>query len=223
MSLGVVGAVILRDLRLAVRSRSEIAQPFLFFVLVVSLFPFGVGPEPGQLRALAPGVIWVAALLATYIALEGLLRGDMQDGTLEHFLLSPVPLPFLLIGKILAHWFVTGLPLVVASPLLAVLLNLPAEAIGTLMLALMLGTPTLSLIGAIGVALTAGLPRGGMLLALIVMPLYVPVLVFGSGAVEGAASGLSAAGQLYVLAALLALSVTLAPVGAALGLRIALS
>jgi len=219
----IIAAVIARDLQLAMRSRAEMVQPFLFFILVVSLFPLGVGPEPELLRRMAPGVIWVAALLATYTALDGLLRSDLQDGTLEQFLLSPVPLPWLLLGKIIAHWLITGLPLVVAAPLLALLLDLPGMAMSTLLLALLLGTPTLSLVGAIGVALTAGLPRGGLLLALIVMPLYVPVLIFGAGAVAAAATGLTAIGQLYILAAMLILALTLAPLAMAAGLRIALS
>ncbi len=216
-------AVIARDLRLALRARAEAVQPFLFFILVVSLFPLGVGPEPALLQHMAPGVIWVAALLATYTALDGLLRSDLQDGTLEQFLLSPAPLPWLLLAKVVAHWASTGLPLVLAAPLLALLLNLPATALATLLWALLLGTPVLSLIGAIGVALTAGLPRSGLLLALIVMPLYVPVLVFGAGAVAAAASGFAATGQLYILAALLVLAMTLAPLAIAAGLRIALS
>lgn len=223
MKTPIIAAVIARDLQLAMRSRAEMVQPFLFFILVVSLFPLGVGPEPELLRRMAPGVIWVAALLATYTALDGLLRSDLQDGTLEQFLLSPVPLPWLLLGKIFAHWLITGLPLVVAAPLLALLLDLPGMAMSTLLLALLLGTPTLSLVGAIGVALTAGLPRGGLLLALIVMPLYVPVLIFGAGAVAAAATGLTAIGQLYILAAMLILALTLAPLAMAAGLRIALS
>lgn len=223
MKSPIIAAVIARDLQLAMRSRAEMVQPFLFFILVVSLFPLGVGPEPELLRRMAPGVIWVAALLATYTALDGLLRSDLQDGTLEQFLLSPVPLPWLLLGKIIAHWLITGLPLVVAAPLLALLLDLPGMAMSTLLLALLLGTPTLSLVGAIGVALTAGLPRGGLLLALIVMPLYVPVLIFGAGAVAAAATGLAAIGQLYILAAMLILALTLAPLAMAAGLRIALS
>ncbi len=223
MKTPIIAAVIARDLQLAMRSRAEMVQPFLFFILVVSLFPLGVGPEPELLRRMAPGVIWVAALLATYTALDGLLRSDLQDGTLEQFLLSPVPLPWLLLGKIIAHWLITGLPLVVAAPLLALLLDLPGMAMSTLLLALLLGTPTLSLVGAIGVALTAGLPRGGLLLALIVMPLYVPVLIFGAGAVAAAATGLTAIGQLYILAAMLILALTLAPLAMAAGLRIALS
>ncbi len=222
MKTPVIAAVIARDLRLAVRARSEMVQPFLFFTLIVSLFPLGVGPQPDLLARMAPGVIWVAALLATYTALDGLLRDDLQDGTLEQFLLSPTPLPWLLLGKVIAHWLITGLPLVAAAPLLALLLHIPLTALGTTLAALALGTPTLSLIGAIGVALTAGLPRGGLLLALIVMPLYVPILVFGAGAVDAATSGLPAFGQLYLLAAMLVLAVTLAPFATAAGLRIAL-
>jgi len=213
-------AVLRRDLALAFRHRSELANPLLFFVLVTSLFPIAVSPEPTLLRALAPGVIWVAALLATLLSLDAMFRSDFDDGTLEQLLLSPTPLPLLVLGKIAAHWLVTGLPLIVVAPLLAATLALPAAPAAALVVTLSLGTPTLSLVGAVGVALTVGLRKGGALLALVVLPLYVPVLVFGTTAVEAAAAGLPITGHLYVLGALLALAASLAPLAAAAALRI---
>jgi heme exporter protein B len=212
-----------RDLLLAVRRRGELANPVLFFVLVVSLFPLGVGPEQSLLRTLAPGVIWVAALLATLLSLERMFRSDFEDGALEQMLLGPRPATLVVLGKVLAHWLVTGLPLLVVAPVLGVLLALPAAAMGTLLLTLLLGTPVLSLVGAIGVALTVGLRRGGALLSLVVLPLYVPVLIFGATAVDAAAAGLPVTGHLYVLAALLVLAFTLAPPAAAAALRISVN
>lgn len=209
-----------RDLRLGVRRRGELLNPLLFFVLVASLFPLGVGPGPTILATIAPGVIWVAALLATLLSMERLFRSDFEDGALEQLLLSPYPLPLLVLAKVLAHWLVTGLPLLLVSPLLGLLLHLPAEAVRTLPLALLLGTPVLSLVGAIGVALTVGLRRGGVLLTLLVLPLYVPVLIFGTAAVAAAAAGLPVSGQLALLGALLALALSLAPFAAAAALRI---
>lgn len=212
--------VLRRDLQLAIRSRNELINPLLFFILVVSLFPLGIGPGPRLLAQIAPGVIWVAALLATLLSMERLFRSDFEDGTLEHLLLSPHSLSFLVLAKVLAHWLVTGLPLLVVSPLLGVLLQLPGSAISLLPITLLLGTPVLSLIGAIGVALTAGLRRGGVLLTLLVLPLYIPVLIFGSTAVAAAAVGLPVSGHLALLGALLALALTLAPLATAAGLRI---
>ncbi len=212
--------VLQRDLQIGVRKRSELLHPILFFILVVSLFPLGIGPEPKLLSEIAPGVIWVAALLATLLSMERLFRADYEDGALEHLLLSPQPLALLALAKVLAHWLVTGLPLLVVSPLLGVLLHLPAEAIRILPLTLLLGTPVLSLLGAVGVALTVGLRRGGVLLTLLVLPLYVPVLIFGTAAVAAAAAGLPASGQLALLGAMLALALTLSPIATAAGLRI---
>ena len=209
-----------RELSLALRRRGELFNPLVFFVLVVSLFPLGVGPGPQLLATIAPGVIWVAALLATLLAMERLFRSDYDDGSLEQLLLSPQPLALLSLCKILAHWLTSGLPLTLISPLLGVLLHLPGPAYATLALSLLLGTPTLCLVGAIGVALTVGLPRGGVLLALLVLPLYIPVLIFGTAAVVAAASGLPATGQLALLGAMLALALTLAPLAVAAALRI---
>lgn len=212
-----------RDLTLAYRHRTELANPLLFFVIVVTLFPLGVGPEAEVLQNIGPGVIWVAALLAAMLSLDGMFRSDFEDGALEQMALTAYPLPLLVTAKILAHWLVTGLPLLLLAPLLGVLLFMPAPGIVTLMMTLALGTPILSLIGAIGVALTVGLRRGGVLLSLLVLPLYIPVLIFGANAVNSAAQGMPVIGQLYFLAALLVLALTLAPLAAAAALRISLS
>lgn len=212
-----------RDLTLALRQRGEIANPLLFFVLVVSLFPLGLGPDSHTLQSIAPGVIWVAALLAALLSLEGIFRSDFEDGSLEQLLLSPHPAAVLVLTKVIAHWLVSGLPLILVAPLLGVLLNLPTAATGALLATLALGTPVLSLIGAIGVALTVGLRRGGVLLSLLVLPLYVPVLIFASSAVADAGIGLLITAQLYFLGALLALALTLAPLAAAAALRISVN
>ncbi len=214
--------VLKRDLTLALRTRSEIANPLIFFIIVVSLFPLAVSPESGLLRTVAPGVIWVAALLSTMLSLDSIFRSDFEDGSLEQMLLSPHPMTVLVLGKVTAHWLVSGLPLILLSPLLGVLLFLPFEAMPALLATLALGTPVLSLIGAIGVALTVGLRRGGVLLSLLVLPLYIPVLIFASNAIATAAADLSIKGQLYFLAAMFALAVTLAPLATAAALRISL-
>ncbi|HKJ70134.1 MAG TPA: heme exporter protein CcmB [Gammaproteobacteria bacterium] len=219
---GAFAAILKRDLTLALRHRGEMANPLVFFVVVVSLFPLALGPEQETLTRVAPGIIWVAALLAATLAMDGMFRSDFEDGSLEQMLLSPQPPSLLVLAKILAHWLATGLPLILISPLLALFLQLPGEALAVLLATLALGTPTLSMVGAIGVALTVGLRRGGLLLTLLVLPLYVPVLIFAAGAVDNAASGFPVAGQLYFLAALLVLSVTLAPLAAAASLRISL-
>ena len=207
---------------LALRRRSDVLTTLIFFVIVVSLFPLGVGPERDMLRAMAPGVIWVAALLASMLALDRMFSSDYLDGTLEQMLLSPRSLPILVFGKMTAHWLTTGLPLVLISPLLALQFDLSPEAIGVLLLALLLGTPLLSMIGAIGAALTVGLRGGGALVALLVLPLYVPVLIFGAGAVEATTSGLGAQAHLSVMGALLILSAVFTPWVIAAALRISL-
>ena len=212
-----------RDLLLAFRHRSEIANPALFFIIVVSLFPLGVSPEMRVLQILGPGVIWVTALLATMLSLESIFRSDFEDGSLEQMLISPRPVAVLVLAKVLAHWLVTGLPLMVLAPLLGVLLSLPGEAIAMLVVTLALGTPVLSFVGAIGVALTIGLRRGGALLSLLVLPLYVPVLIFAANAVASSGAGLPVTGHLYLLGALLVLSVTLAPLATAAALRISVN
>ena len=213
-------ALVKRDLRLVMRHRSDAVTPLIFFLVATTLFPLGLSPQPELLRQIAPGVIWVNALLATLLALESLFRTDFEDGTLEQILLSPAPAPVLVAAKITAHWVVTGLPLIVCAPLLAVMLGLPTNAWGVLLATLALGTPVLSLVGAIGVALTVGLRRGGALLALLVLPLYIPVLIFAAHAVEAAAAGVPVTGQLLLLAAMLVFALTLAPIAAAGALRI---
>jgi len=220
--MSAVLAVIRRDLLLAMRRKSEVLTALFFFVIVSSLFPLGIGPEPVLLKKIAPGVLWVAALLATMLGLQRMFAADHADGTLEQMLLSPTPLGLLVGGKIAAHWMLSGLPLVLLAPVLGIQFDLDADALGVLMLALLLGTPLLSLIGAIGAALTLGLRGGGVLLSLLVLPLYVPALIFGAGAVEAHISGLGAGGHLYLLAALLALAVFFAPWATTAALRIAL-
>lgn len=213
-------ALFKRDLLLAVRRKGDWLNPLAFFVIVVTLFPLGIGPDGDLLREIAPGVLWVAALLATLLALDGLFRGDYDDGSLEQLLLSPHPLSVLVLAKILAHWLVTGLPLLLLSPLLALVMQLQTRAIPALLTSLLLGTLTLSLIGAIGAALTVGLRRGGVLLALLVLPLFIPVLIFGSSSVIAAASGFAIEAQLSLLGALFVLALVLAPLAIAAALRI---
>jgi len=217
------GLLLWRDLTLAYRRRTEMINPLLFFVLVTALFPLGIGADPALLRAVGPGIIWVAALLAALLSLDSVFRSDFDDGSLEQFLISAQPLSILVLAKVVAHWLITGLPLLIVAPLLGLLLNLPAPSITTLMLTLILGTPVLSLIGAIGVALTVGLRRGGVILSLLVLPLYVPVLIFAASAVAAAGSGLSIVAHLSMLSALLALSVSLSPLATAAALKISLS
>jgi len=211
-----------RDLVLAVRNRGELVNPLLFYFIVAMLFPLGVTSDPKTLATMAAGVLWIAALLATLLSLDNLFRSDFDDGSLELIMLSPYPSVVLVLAKVVAHWLVTGLPLLVATPLLAVLMAVPEDARVTLWLTLALGTPVLSLVGAIGVALTVGLRRGGALLSLLVLPLYVPVLIFGANAVGASAAGLPVTGQLYMLSALLVLAVSLAPLATAAALRISI-
>lgn len=213
-------ALIKRDLMLSYRHRTELLNPLLFFVIVVTLFPLGTSPEKALLQTMAPGVIWVAALLAAMLSLDTLFKADYEDGTLEQLLLSPHSNSVLVLAKVISHWLVTGVPIILLAPLLGLFMFLPSEGIITLMLTLLLGTPILSLIGAIGMGLTLGLNRGGMLLSLLVLPLYIPVLIFSANAVDASLAGLAIKGQLYFLGALLALSVTLAPVATATALKI---
>jgi len=213
--------IVYRDLLLALRRRSDLLTILLFFVIVVSLFPLGVGPDPAMLRAIAPGVIWVAALLASMLALSRIFALDHADGTLEQMLLAATPLGAIVAAKVLAHWLVTGLPLVLLAPVLALQFDLPQQFLGDLVLSLLLGTPALSFIGAIGAALTLGLRGGGALLALLVLPLYIPVLVVGAGALDAAAAGLGAGAHLLLLGAFLVVAGAFAPWVAAVALRIA--
>jgi heme exporter protein B len=214
-------AIIRRDLVLAMRRRSEIANPVLFFILVITLFPLGIGAQPKLLQAIAPGIIWVSALLATMLSLDSLFRSDFEDGSLEQVLLSPHPTSIL--GKITAHWLTTGLPLLIISPLLAIFLGMPNQSLSVLLITLLLGTPILSLIGAVGVALTVGLRRGGMILSLLVLPLYVPVLIFASNAVEMAGNGLPFDAQINILISLLLMALVLAPWPTAAALKMSIN
>jgi len=199
-----------------------VVNPLWFFLIVITLFPLGIGPEPQQLARIAPGIVWVAALLSSLLALERLFRDDYLDGTLEQLLLSPTPLPVTVMGKVIAHWLVTGLPLILLSPLVAMLLSLDMHSWRAMALTLLLGTPTLSFLGAIGVGLTVGLRRGGVLLSLLVLPLAIPVLIFASAAIDAAGQGLAIGGYLALLGAMLVGSATLAPFATAAALRITL-
>ena len=215
-------AVLRRDLLLALRRKAEVLTGVFFFVVVASLFPLAIGPEMATLRKVAPGVIWVGALLASMLSLGRLFESDLRDGTLEHLALSPAGLPWLVAAKILAHWLTSGLPLVLLAPLLGLQFDMSADSLGVLMLTLLIGTPVLSLIGAIGAALTLGVRGGGVLLSLLVLPLFVPVLVFGAGAVESQIAGLGIEAYVSILMALLLPAAALSPWACAVALRIAL-
>lgn len=212
-----------RDLLIAFKRQNDIVNPFMFFVIVVSLFPLAISPEPARLAEISSGVIWIAVLLSAMLSMDSLFRADFEDGSLEMLLLSPHPLFFLVLAKNIAHWLVSGLPVVIASPLLGYMLKLPADAYATLMLTLLIGTPTLSLIGSIAVALTVGLGSRGLILAVITLPFSVPVLIFGTLAVQASAGGLPAGGYLALMLALLAGSLSLAPLTSAAALRISVS
>lgn len=218
--LAALKCVIGRDLTLAMRHRADVLTTVFFFIIVVSLFPLGVGPEAELLRAMAAGVVWVAALLASMLSLGRMFADDYNDGTLEQLLLVPQPLSLLVLGKVVAHWLISGVPLVLMSPLLGLQFGLGGEALLMLVLTLLLGTPVLSLIGAIGAALTLGLRGGGVLVSLLVLPLYIPVLIFGAGAVEASAAGLGAEGHLSLMGAILIMALLLAPWASAAALRI---
>lgn len=214
--------IIKRDLLLAMRRQSDVLTILFFFIIVVSLFPLSVGPEMNMLRTMAPGVVWVAALLASMLSLGRMFSNDYLDGTLEQMLLSPQSLSLLVLGKALAHWLVTGVPLVLMAPVLGIQYDLPADALFVLAAALLLGTPVLSLIGAIGAALTLGLRGGGVLVSLLVLPLYIPVLIFGAGAVEANMSGVEFDAHLSLIGAFLLVSLVFAPWAAASSLRVSL-
>ena len=220
--LKIILAVTGRDLKLAMRRQADIISALFFFVIVVSLFPLGIGPEPDQLRKLAPGVLWVAALLATMLSLPRLFADDHRDGTLEQLALAPHPLGLVVTGKVIAHWLVSGLPLALIAPILGIQFDLSGEALLILTGTILLGTPARSGIGAIGAALTLGLRGGGVLLSLLVLPLYIPVLIFGAGAVDATVSGLGGEGHLSLLAALTFASLGFAPWASAAALKIAL-
>ncbi len=219
---GLLTLVIRRDLVLAMRRPADVLTTLIFFVMVVSLFPLGVGPELEMLRQIAPGVVWVAALLASMLSLSRMFSADYLDGTLEQMMLVPQSLSMLVLGKILAHWMVSGLPLVLMAPVLGLQFDMSAEALWVLILGLLLGTPILSMIGAVGAALTLGLRGGGVLVSLLVLPLCIPVLIFGAGAVEAVASGMSMATHLSLLGAMLVLALVFTPWVTAQALRISM-
>ena len=214
--------VVYRELRLALRRKGDVLNVLVFFVVVASLFPLGVGPEPNQLRAMAAGVVWIAALLAAVLSLPRLFAADYADGTLEQMLVSPQPLIAVVLAKAAAHWLLTGLPLALAAPLIGLQYDLPAGALGVLLASLLIGTPVLSLLGAAGAALTLGVRGGGALLGLLVLPLFVPVLVFGAGAVTATLIGINPSAHLSLLGAFLAVSSLIGPWAACAALRVAL-
>ncbi|NOT85583.1 MAG: heme exporter protein CcmB [Methylococcaceae bacterium] len=215
-------AIVRRDLVLALRNRNEVVNPLAFFMIVIALFPLAVSPETAVLSKIAPGIIWVAALLATLLSLDGLFKSDFDDGSLEQILVSPQSLALLAIGKVLSHWLMSGFLLALLSPLLAIMLFLPSQAVGALVGSLLLGTPTLSLIGAIGAALTVGLRKGGVLISLLVLPLYIPVLIFGAGAVQAGVMGMPIAGYLALLGAMMVFSLMFAPFAIAAALKLSI-
>ena len=212
-----------RDLLIAFRRRSEIVHPIIFFVMVISLFPLAIGDDKILLQKIAPAIIWVTALLATMLSLDNLFRSDFEDGSLEQMTLLKTPLSMLVTAKITAHWVITGLPLILITPLLAVLLYMPSESISMLLLTLLLGTPTLSLIGAVGIALTVGLRQGGVILSLLILPLYIPVLIFATLALQNVEQGFSAEAQLAMMLAILVLAITLSPFAIAAALKVSLN
>ena len=218
----VIRMMVVRDLTLAMRRRTDVFTTLFFFIIAVTLFPLGVGPEMETLRVIAPGVIWVAALLASMLSLGTLFASDHEDGTLEQMVIAPHPLSIMVLGKLFAHWLITGVPLALLSPLLGMQLGLGSAQIQVLLVTLLLGTPVLSLIGSVGAALTLGVRGGGVLLSLLVLPLFIPVLIFGAGAVDAYSAGLDINGHLSILGALLVLSLVLAPLATSMALRISL-
>jgi heme exporter protein B len=220
--MGVMLALLRREFSVALRQKGEVLTPLVFFVVIASLFPLGVGPESALLLRMAPGVLWVSALLAAMLSLQRLFATDYADGSLEQMALSTTPLGLLVVAKALSHFLLSGLPLVLMAPVLGLQFGLDGRALGILMLTLLLGTPTLSLIGSIGAALTLGVRGAGVLLSLLILPLYIPVLIFGAGAVEADAAGMGAGGHLSLLAALLVLSAFFAPLATTTALRISL-
>jgi len=215
-------AVLRREIALAMRQKGEVLTPLVFFIVIASLFPLGVGPESALLLRMAPGVLWVSALLAAMLSLQRMFASDYADGSLEQMLLSSTPLALLVAAKALSHFLLSGLPLVLVAPVLGLQFGLDGPALGILMLSLLLGTPTLSLIGSIGASLTLGVRGAGVLLSLLILPLYIPVLIFGAGAVEAYASGLGPGGHLSLLAALLVLALFFAPLATTAALKISL-
>lgn len=216
-------AIFKRDMSLAFRQRAELLQPMMFFVLVISLFPLGVGPGPETLQKIGPGVIWVAAILSSLLGMERLFRDDFQDGTLEQIMLSGAPMPLVTLVKVAVHWLASIVPLILLSPLLALFLNLTVEMFWALLLTLVIGTPLLSLVGAVAVGLTVGLQKGGVLLALLLLPIFVPLLIFATAAVDAAALQLPYSAHLGLIGAMLLLAFALAPMAIAYALRVSQS
>ncbi|MDN3682618.1 heme exporter protein CcmB [Vibrio tapetis] len=215
--------IVRRELLIAFRRQADILNPLWFFIIVVTLFPLSIGPEPNLLARIAAGIVWVAALLSALLSLERLFRDDYQDGALEQMMLMPIPLPLAVMSKVIAHWLLTGLPLILISPLLAILLSLDFNTWLAVVLTLLVGTPTLSFIGAIGVALTVGLQKGGVLLSLLILPLYIPILIFATSAIDAASLGMAYNGQLAVLGAMLAGAATLTPFAISASLRVSVN
>ena len=220
---GAVLATLRRDLLIAYKRKNDLFNPFMFFVLVATLFPIGISPEPEVLGEISAGVLWISALLASLLAMDNLFRADFEDGSLELLMLSPHPLYFLVLAKNVAHWLVSGLPVVLVSPLIAYMLNFPEGAYSTLVLTLLLGTPVLSLLGSIGVALTVGLGSRGLILAVITLPMSVPVLIAGTLTVSQTLEGASLSGYLAIMGAMLVAAFTLAPLASAAALRISVN
>ncbi|CCN70440.1 heme exporter protein CcmB [Vibrio nigripulchritudo] len=216
-------AIVRRELLIAFRRQADILNPLWFFIIVVTLFPLSIGPEPNLLARISSGIVWVAALLSALLSLERLFRDDFQDGALEQMMLMPIPLPLAIMAKVIAHWLLTGVPLILISPLLAILLSLDFNTWSAVVLTLLIGTPTLSFVGAIGVALTVGLQKGGVLLSLLVLPLYIPILIFATSAIDAAGLGVAYNGQLAILGAMLAGAATLTPFAISASLRISVN
>ncbi len=220
--LNVLLTVIHRDLLVAFRRRAELMNPVLFYAIVVTLFPLGVSPDVSFLSKLAPGVVWVTALLAALISVERIFKQDFEDGSIEQLFLSPYPVSLLIFGKVVAHWIITGVPMLGIVPIMAMLLHIPGQVLPVLWISVLIGTPILSLVGAIGAALTVGLGGGGMLIGLLVLPLYIPVLIFASSAVSAAMDGQAVSGQLAMLGAGLILALILAPLAISASLKVSM-
>tara|TARA_X000001036_G_scaffold185430_1_gene174970 strand:- start:3 stop:692 length:690 start_codon:yes stop_codon:yes gene_type:complete len=216
-------ATLKRDLLVAFKRKNDIVNPFMFFIIVCSLFPIGISPDPERLGEIAAGVLWISALLASLLAMDSLFRNDFEDGSLEQLLISPHPLYFLVLAKNIAHWLISGLPVVIISPVVAYMLSLPSDSYGTLFATLLIGTPVLSLVGSIGVALTVGLGSRGLILAVITLPMSVPVLIAGTLTIQETLNGASLLGYIAILGAMFIGSLTLAPLASATALRISVN
>ncbi len=215
--------IIRRELLIAFRRQADVLNPLWFFIIVITLFPLSIGPEPNLLARIAAGIVWVAALLSALLSLERLFRDDFQDGSLEQMMLMPIPLQLVVISKVISHWVLTGLPLILISPVLAIILSLDFNTWLAVVLTLLVGTPTLSFIGAIGVGLTVGLQKGGVLLSLLILPLYIPILIFATSAIDAAALGMGYSGQLAILGAMLVGATTLTPFAISAALRVSVN